>query len=55
MAQWMNLHQNDSSINRTQLPLLCEKSGTIPLVLVGLTSRQADEILADSKIFKILY
>ena len=26
MAQWMNLHQNNSFVNQTQLPLLCEKS-----------------------------
>ena len=38
MAQWMNLHQNNSLINRTLLPLLCEKSGIIFLVLVGLTA-----------------
>ena len=36
MAQWMNLHQNDSFVNQTRLPLLCEKSGAILLVLVGL-------------------
>ena len=36
-----------------QLPLLCEKSGAILLVLVGLTaSRQSDEILVDLKILK---
>ena len=38
----MHLHCNNSFINRTQLPLLCEKSGAILLVLVGLTAgRQA--------------
>ena len=36
MAQWINLHRNNSSINRTRLPLLCKKSGAILLVLVGL-------------------
>ena len=36
MAQWMNLHRNNSFVNWTQLPLLCEKSGAILLVLVGL-------------------
>ena len=36
MAQWMNPHWNNSFINQTRLPLLCEKSGAILLVLVGL-------------------
>ena len=40
-------------------PLLCEKSGAILLVLVGLTAgrhagQQSDEILVDLKIFKSL-
>ena len=57
MAQWMNLHQNNSSVNWTRLPLLCEKTGAIHLVLVGLTavwqagSRQSDEIVVDFEIF----
>ena len=34
MVQWMNW--NNSFINRMQLHLLCEKSGAILLVLVGL-------------------
>ena len=38
MMQWMNLHQNNSFINWMRLPLLCEKSGAILLVLVGLTA-----------------
>ena len=38
MAQWMNLHWNNSFVNRTQLPLLCEKFGAILLVLVSLTA-----------------
>ena len=40
------------------LPLLCEKSGAILLVLVDLTAgiRQSDEILIDfEKFVKILY
>ena len=36
MAQWINLHRNNIFVNWTQLPLLCEKSGAILLVLVGL-------------------
>ena len=54
----MNLHWNNSFINWMQLPLLCEKSEAILLlVLVGLTAvRQAvRRILVDSKNFKILY
>ena len=58
MAQWINLHQNNNFVNRTQLPLLYEKSGAILLVLVGLmadrpqSDRQSDEIRKD---FEILY
>ena len=56
MAQWINLHQNNRFINWTQLPLLCERSGDILLVLVGLTAGwQSEEILVDLKIFKIIY
>ena len=54
MVQWINLNRNNSFINRTQLPLLCENFGVILLVLVGLTAdRQAGrhEILGD----QILY
>ena len=51
MAQWMNLHPNNSFINWTQLPLLCEKFVAILLVLVGLMAgRQSDEILIDFEI-----
>ena len=65
MEQWINLHRNNISVNRTRLPLLCEKSEAILLVLVGLmaawqagrlagrqTVRQKRE---DLKIFGILY
>ena len=60
MAQWINLNRNSSFVNRMQLPLLCEKSGAILLVLVGVTAgrqagKQSDQILVGSKIFKILY
>ena len=34
----MNLQQNSSFVNRTRFPLLCEKSGAMLLVLVGLTA-----------------
>ena len=64
MAQWINLHRNNIFVNWTRLPLLCEKSGAILLVLVGLTAawqagrqagQQSDEIREDLKIFGILY
>ena len=35
MAQWMNLHWNNSFENQAQLPLLCEKSGAILLWSYG--------------------
>ena len=41
-------------VNRMRFPLLCEKSGDILLVLVGLTAdRQLDEILVDLESLKI--
>ena len=53
MAQWINLHRNNIFINRMRLPLLCEKSGAILLVLVGLTAgRQSDKIVVDLKFLK---
>ena len=56
MAQWMNLYRNNSVVNLMRLSLLCEKFGTILLVLVGLTAgRQSDELVVDFEIFKILY
>ena len=56
-AQWMNLQWNSNFVNWTRFPLLCEKSGAILLVLVGLTAVQqagwqSDEILVDFQIFK---
>ena len=56
MAQWMNLHRNNSFVNWTRLPLLCEKFGAILLVLVGLMAgrqagQQSDEIMVDFEIF----
>ena len=64
MAQWINLYRNNIFISWTRLPLLCEKSGAILLVLVGLTAawqagspkgRQSDKIREDLKNFGILY
>jgi len=36
MAQWMNLNQINIFVNKMRLPYLCEKSGAIALVLLGL-------------------
>ena len=59
MAQWMSLNRKNSFVNRTRLPLLCENSETIFLVVVnfmaGRAGRQSDEMLVVLKIFKILY
>ena len=33
MVQWINFDQSNSFINRTRLPLLCEKSGAIFLCM----------------------
>ena len=42
---WRSVNWNNSFINRTKLPLLCEKSGTTSLLLVGLMAgRQSDKI-----------
>ena len=39
MAQWINLHRNNIFVYWTRLPLLCENSGgVILLVLVSLTT-----------------
>ena len=56
MAQWINLYRNNSFVNRRRLSLLCEKSGAVALAQPGLTAgRQADEILLNLEIFKIVY
>ena len=49
MPQWINLPSEQHLVNRTQLSLLCQKSGAILLVLVGLMAgrqagRQSDEM-----------
>ena len=50
MAQWMNLHQNNSFANRMRLSMFCEISGAVHLALVGLTAgRLADKIQVNSK------
>ena len=51
MVQWLNLHQNESFINETQLATF-EKSGAILLVLVAL---MADQQATWTHNFEILY
>ena len=42
MAQWINILLNNSFINPSWLPFLCEKTGAIVLVQLGLMAdRQA--------------
>ena len=58
MAQWVNCLRNNIFVNPPSLPLSCEISGAPHLTQPGLTAgwlagRQADEIQADFKIFKI--
>jgi len=36
MAQWINILRYNSFVNGQQLPLLCEKTGAIALVILGL-------------------
>ena len=38
MAQWMNVLRNNGFINLMQLPLLCEKTGALAIVKLGLTA-----------------
>ena len=48
----VNLNRNNSFINRTQLPLLCENFGAILVVLEGLTvDRQAGTKYWEIKFF----
>ena len=38
MAQWINFLWNSSFVNATRLPLLCEKTGVLAIVELGLTT-----------------
>ena len=38
MAQWINVLPNNSFVNPTRLPLLCEKTGALAIVEPGLTA-----------------
>ena len=55
MAQWTNVLWNNSFVNLTRLPLLCEITGAVALAQPGLTAgRLADEMLLSLKIFKFI-
>ena len=58
MAQWVNHLRNKIFVNPPPLPLLCEISGALHLVQLGLMAgwqagRQADEIQVNFEIFKV--
>ena len=54
IAQCINVLQNN--VNPSWLPFLCEKTGAIALVQVGLTAgRLADKMLLHLDIFRISY
>ena len=38
MAQLVNVLRNNTFVNSTQLPLLCEKTGALTIVQPGLTA-----------------
>ena len=47
MAQWINVLRNNSFVNPTRLPLLCEKTGALAIVEPGLTAGRQAGSLAD--------
>ena len=40
MAQWINVFWNNSFLNLMRLPLLCEKTGALVIVELGLMAGQ---------------
>ena len=59
MVQWINVLQNNSFINPTQLPLLCRNSRAIAPAELGLTAGWlagwlADEIWVNFKFLKFI-
>ena len=38
MAHWINVLWNNSFVNPARLPLLCEKTGALAIVELGLTA-----------------
>ena len=54
MVQWINVLQNNSFVNLTQLPLLCRNSRAVALAQPGLTAGSpADEMLLHLEILKL--
>ena len=54
MAQWVNRLQNNIFVNPPLLPLLCDISGALHLVQLGLTAGWlADETQVNFENFKI--
>ena len=45
MVQWINVLRNNGFVNPTRLPLLCEKTGALAIMELGLTAgRQAGSL-----------
>ena len=56
MAKCISILRNNSFINQSRLPFLCEKAGAVALAQPGLTAdRQADEKLLHLEIFRRIY
>ena len=56
MVQWTNINWNNRFINPPSLPPLCEVSGALYLMILGLTAGwQADKIQVNFEKFKIDY
>ena len=54
MVLWINFIWNNSFINPTQLPLLCEKTGTLAIMEPGLMAgRQAGRPLGSRNCCKV--
>ena len=47
MAQWINVLRNNDFVNPMRLPLLCENTGALAIVELGLTAgRQFGRLLS---------
>ena len=55
MVQWINVLQNSSFVNLTQLPLLCRNSRAVALVELGLMAGWlADEMRVNFEFVKFI-
>ena len=53
MVQWINVHQNNSFLNLSWLPFVCQKTGDVALAQPGLIAgRLTDEMLLHLEFFK---